>query len=402
MASSTLKRTLPLLLVVTLLLTAGSARAELLYDFQKVVETSVPGYSELYVPSLNNPGQVAYWARSSEDGVYRWNSADDTTTTITMTGGYIGFLDFRPTINDVGQVATKRSLTTGGSRVSVGDGTAPVVDYATSGQIFWDGSTINNNGRVTTVLGRDDDDRLIRSYPAPGSGQFARTIAESGSSEPYSTIRTISSPTNSSDVALINGFLKSTSQYGLFTNSNASLTPGVVATMDDGFTWFGNAPDINDSGQVAFIGRIDDVLGLYLGGAGETPTLVADETTFESMGNTAPSLNNNGDIAFWARVGGLDGIYRGGNPSTDLIIQAGDSLDGGTVLNLGITTHGMNDANQIAFLAFLDDDGDGNSDREAVFFGTQVPEPSTLMLALSLLLMGCIAGGVKRWRHGRS
>lgn len=397
MASTTSQRWRKLLLAAIALLSTNVAHAQLVYEFEKVADTASPDYTSLFTPALNNNGQVAFHGDSGGNAIFRWDATTGATVTIAAVGGGINSVGFRPTINDDGDVAFRRTLTTGGSRITVGDGSS-LTDYATSSDIFRDRPTIGDSGRVVAAVGVSTS-RVVRTY-LPLT--FPTIVAQSGSSEQFATIDSPWIDVNASDTAVLHGFLQSTVEFGIYTNTDEALPPGEVASLSDGFTSFGNAPAINDSGMVAFTAMQGGVRHLYLGEAGAAFSPVADGNTFESLSNAAPSINSSNEIAFRAIVEGNHGIYLGGDPIADRIVQAGDTLDGGTVLLLAMSTHGLNDSSQVAFFATLDDDADGSADRDAIFLGTQaVPEPSAFLLGLTGIGLAAMAYHIRRRRQQR-
>ena len=105
MAWSIRKSVFLLLVVLMVGLSPSRARAGLIYDFVNVADTSGPIYSDLFVPSLNNNAQVAFYGETSQRNIYRWDSTTGATTTIASAGGSIKSVGFYPTINNAGDVA---------------------------------------------------------------------------------------------------------------------------------------------------------------------------------------------------------------------------------------------------------------------------------------------------------
>jgi hypothetical protein len=79
-------------------------------------------------------------------------------------------------------------------------------------------------------------------------------------------------------------------------------------------------------------------------------------------------------VAFLATLDdGTSGIFVGPNPISDRVISTGDTLDGSTVQNLTFCEEGLNDSDELAFVATLEDSTAPEGFRMAVFRATPVP-----------------------------
>jgi hypothetical protein len=84
----------------------------------------------------------------------------------------------------------------------------------------------------------------------------------------------------------------------------------------------------------------------------------------------AIAINDNDQLAAIAADGTTTSIFTGTGSLSATVISTGDALDGSTVTGLGFDTDGVNDANQLAFLATLADGRQG-------IYVVSVPEPAT-------------------------
>ena len=111
---------------------------------------------------------------------------------------------------------------------------------------------------------------------------------------------------------------------------------------------------------VAFIGytrpsSTSGNTGVFLGNGIITKTVADNSGRYSSF--WTPSVNNNGKVAFRALLDGdisKTGIFTGPDPIADKVIVAGDILLGSEVKGVQFTQYGLNDAGQIAFIAYLD------------------------------------------------
>jgi len=75
--------------------------------------------------------------------------------------------------------------------------------------------------------------------------------------------------------------------------------------------------------------------------------------------NSGPAINNKDDVAFSASTADftLDGIFTGPDPVLDRVVVAGDAIGAGTVASssLQFCQGGINDSEEVAFIATLDD-----------------------------------------------
>ena len=138
-------------------------------------------------------------------------------------------------------------------------------------------------------------------------------------------------------------------------------TPQRVAKRGgDGIVDFGFSCSINDAGQIAFpVTMAHDHAALFLGAAGQSPTLVVDEGgAFISDGFPfLASINNAGEIVFNSEIKSLqEGVFTSKDIQRDTVIHDDVVLFGSTMS--GIRYFGgqnFNDAGQVALpISFYD------------------------------------------------
>ncbi len=186
----------------------------------------------------------------------------------------------------------------------------------------------------------------------------------------------------------IKAYLSGTSNFGSVWAESSTGSLGLVAQDGEiapgtDMPWTGSSFSevaFNDNGQVAFSGRVtlnpDFLGGVWRGSPGEvSPVIVPNEpapgTTSQFRSGNSPQINNSGQVAF---VGALVGTSQGrdsglwsegrGN-GLELIAREGDQAAGSTadVLYRFIQNPLINDAGDVAFFSTLSGAGvDSESD----------------------------------------
>src|SRR3984957_14187961 len=149
---------------------------------------------------------------------------------------------------------------------------------------------------------------------------------------------------------------------------NAPGVPtGVLVSFD--------APALNDNDELAFVASVrrgrDTLDVLYFWNGHRLQRLVAEGELLLRIGGTMdkigePALNNAGVVAFPAAIlkgPTLGGIFVSGARTLELLVRAGDPAPGGAMLLRFSERVAIDDADSIAFGAYLS--GDGGA-REAV------------------------------------
>jgi hypothetical protein len=364
-------RAASLTLAAGLLLSATLSSQARAYTFTRISDF---GGSD---PSLNAFGAAAFFASQpdvfpAQLEVFRGDGGPVTTIANTS-GQFAGFvtgLGFResPSVNDAGQVAFFASLDSGGSGVFVGDGaTTTPIALASGGFGFVGTPSLNSSGVVAFPASRPLTDGGIGIYV--GSGGAVTPIAnqlENG----FTIIGAHPSINDSGAVSFIGG---DSSAVSVLVGSGGSLT--TIASLGLGSSdigQFNSSEALNEFGDVAFRATlVSGIDVLYLGDGGPLFT-VADSAGPFAMFDHA-SINDLGQVAFYATLDdGGAGIFTGPDPVADRVIAVGDPLDGRTVTYLGFFNQGLNEFGQIAFTAGLDDGTSG------VFVTSRVPEPAGL------------------------
>jgi len=374
---------------------ASAALAETVYEFTKIADTSGSLRSLSFQPAINNQGQVAFHAgRFSDECIYLGDGISLTEIAKTGGGTFIKFLGFHPSINDAGVVAFQAAYAPSGKGIHVGDGST-TSQLAQTSDVYPDISdwpVINNNGRVVYGIKDSSGRWAIRSSKA-GASTIEYVKENSGG---FSGLMPTFPSINSKDEVVFRGYRLNPTRNGIHVDTGpttVTVTDGMNPIND-----FGNAPDINSSGQVVFLGGIDGTpgsFGLYVGGVGKDPVLAASSQIYVSPSFSTAEINNHGKIAFTAQVAatGTYGIFTGNDPLQDRVAMVGDPLDGSTITSLVMGRNGLNDQGQVAFSAEL---ADG---RKGIFVATPVPEPSAILM-LGLGSLTAIAFFPRRRRIG--
>ena len=346
--ASVAARSLPLIVAVISLALPGSARAGQV--FTNIIDSTSP-YTDFVGPSLNNNGDVAFYAAIKTGGFGIFRSDGTTTTTIaTTTGTQFGNVYGTPSINDSGVVAFTGSGSAG-TGIFAGSGGA-VTTIAVSGSFFaglpvgFGGTTsINNAGFV----GFEGDLTAGGSGIFAGNGTTLNTIALTGAT--FRGFGSYPSINQSGTVAFEAGV--NPTGAGIFAGNGGALTTiaDTSGNIAQPYT-----PSINNAGTVAFkAGLTSGDFAILTGNGGALHTGASTAGgAFTNFGD--PAINSLGTVAFFANLpSGGSGIYDGSDPNSDKLIAIGDTLFGSTVNDLYLWRTGLNDENQLAFYYSLSD-----------------------------------------------
>ncbi len=344
------------------------------YSFTQVAQTGGVYSSFIYFPSINNGGEVAFSATltGGGEGVFRSTGGSATTIASTVTSPQFGGFE-DSSINDSGVVAfgaVDTTLTALG--VFAGDG-GPLTTISSP---LFGVPTINNKGQVSFAA--NTSKILI------GDGTSLTTIADP--SDGFQVFGDYAPVNNKGDVAFLGQntdglpmggslgiFLGSPTGFTEIFDNSAALANGQVGFQDTRLV-------INNKGQVGFFYVVDPEsccnAGIFLTDGKTTELVVGEDGTFFGI-NSNFSLNDRGTVAFIA--GSLDnrnaGLYLGPDPIDDLLIAAGDMLDGKKVISLLFGRQGLTDGGRVVFQAGFDDGS------QAIYVAARgVPEPTTISL----------------------
>src|SRR5919199_350752 len=282
-------------------------------------------------------------------------------------------------INDSGTVAFVRG---GGLFTSNGNSLTTIVSPDPSVFSGFNGLAINNSGTVAFgafPLFPSRDSIFI------GNGSYLTRIAEVGS---FFYAFGFPPSINNSGTVAIQATLDDENQ-GIFLSKDGSFTTVADTSgfLAGGFTNLG----INNNDTVIFEAGLDNGFeGLFTSDRGLITTIADTSGPFSRFLNN-PAINDNGEIVFSAYLDGLPqnvnshGIFLGPDPVADKVIAVGDSLFGSTVTNLFLSSDGLNNSGQIAFLADLTD-SNSNTTRfvlRADPVTQSVPEPSSTLGVLA-------------------
>jgi hypothetical protein len=361
---------------------AAPAHAAGAYVFTKVADSAADGFNpqtlRISCPSINTRGDIAFESDrgAASDGIYRANF-DGGITTIAETTPESGFFRGNPSMNDSGQVSFWALSTDVGQRILRGDGNTLTTIAATSKQMkgfanFGNNTSINNGGEVAF------DGQLGNGAMGLFSGTGGATtthylntqnVSVDGSAARFNATFDRPSINNLGDIAFldeIQGTFRQDifrGQEGSFRTISASNPPSAATPplLNDGGTvaWQWQTPFVDENGfAVTAIVKGD--------GVGPATTVVDSSGAFEIFHSYA--LNNSGAVAFSATLDSDNlgpSIFAGPSPKKDLVIGRGDKLDGGIVAGLNFCEEGLNDSGQLAFVAEIEDP---NGDVRATVF----------------------------------
>jgi hypothetical protein len=142
-----------------------------------------------------------------------------------------------------------------------------------------------------------------------GSGSALTTIADT--SGPLSDFSLSTSINDENTVAFVAD--QDSGGSGIFKGSGGALT--TIADTRGSFTRF-NPPSINNEGTVAFIPEAGGVSGsgVFIGSGGALTTIADTSGPFSSFSNSRPGINDGGTVAFTA---GLDSGESGAFTASD-------------------------------------------------------------------------------------
>jgi hypothetical protein len=339
------------------LLVTGEVHAKpIKYNFTEIADTS-GNLKVLGIPVINNLGIVGFKAQLDEGGDSLFSSDGNTTTTIADTSSNFSFMGDDVSINDVGTIAfiagqNRQNPQTVGVYTSDGKTLKTIITTPTTddnGVGFRANSfeevSINNTGIVALIESISSRAQVVLI----GDGSNTKQI--SGSASPLLSGLQISDRGN----VVFSYYI-----LGIYTGDlNTSPPIATASGFSDGKVDFVTRPSLNNSDTFAYVSgsgntaKNEVTQSKVLTKKGNTTTTVADTSgDFKSFGTT--SINDRRTVAFIANLdAGGEGIFTGNNPKTDKVIATGDSLFGYTVVDLDFASEGLNNSNQITFVATL-------------------------------------------------
>jgi uncharacterized protein (TIGR03437 family) len=312
------------------------------YTFTKIVDNG-PGtpYFLTAFPTfvINSKGEVAFTGVQTANGIYIGSGgaiatvAADDTTRFTLTG-----------FNDSGTVVYEGR---GSVNTNTAGGTPFVVGPINGSSTIY--PAINNNG--TVAFGSLNTSILIRTGSAPVQTLISDTDLPRSNqlAAPFLSGLSIN---NAGTVAFYANDIMSGAgcNCGTYTKSQNALT--LMAPYLGGFS---HAPQINDSGAVAFMGTYQTTKGVFVASNGQVGAVVDLTSQTVSLGDQYVSLNNKGQVAYFAKFDispFTQGIFTGADKVADRVIANGDPLFGSVVESIGTSQFGgrfLNDKGQVAF-----------------------------------------------------
>lgn len=373
---------LSLLGASALTVTAAAPAHAATYTFVNVADSAELGFDPFSFgcATINNGGSIAIRAgRLAQDGfntipgIYRANR-DGSLSVIAENDRRFDFIGFNPSMNDLGTVSFAAGIDGGSGddfeAILTGNGTRVSTIADTRGQFNFFGfdTSINNRFEVAFKAELDEEDGFDEGLFSGRRGNRIITHYLASTSR-FDGTDSRPSINNRGTIA----FNESVNfNLGVFAGREGRF--GTIQAPDPDI--FVSEPVINDSGVAAFERSFVEndlfVTQIVTGTVGGPVVPVVDTRgPFAEFGFRPPALNNAGDVAF---LGTLDdftttGVFAGPDPVTDRVIVVGDTLDGDTVTGLRFCEEGLNDFGRLTFTADFQDPTTGES-RTAVFRAT--------------------------------
>lgn len=322
------------------------------YSFVKIADTSDGRFRRLgTTPSIDNAGRVLFEVELSDGtrGIYIGDG--QTLTEVVTTAGSFSAFRGHPVMSKSGKIAFLAVLGDGHEVYIVGNPEIAELRFKKDRFDELGPIVINDRDMVAfkakPVSKRDDRKRLFLHVEG-----VQKEVPQSSHSQ-----LDIPSLNNNGAIAFSLG-----DEVWI---SDGSTSRKILDQRGDHILY--SRPVINDSEtvlvQAVASRKKGEVEKLLLRIQGERKDIIASTNgAFRDFFNHH-AINNHGAIAFTARLdSGHEGLFTGGDPERDKVIVRGDlflgrhmAAGGGPVLS----SHGLNDQNQIAFFARLDDGTEG-------------------------------------------
>ena len=382
----TIRSTVGILAVLTLLMALATPAYAQVYTFTKVVDSVDDGFDPFSFgcSSINARGDIAFRAgRVAADGfntipgIYRVNP-DGTLTTIAEDQKRFNFIGNNPSMNDRGEVSFAARLD-GGKKPDTeailrgsGKKLTTIASTANEFNFFGFDTSINNSGEVAFKAELDEEFGFDEGLFSGRGGKLGTTTHYLTSTSDFDGNDSRPSINNLGDIAFDESI---NFDDGIFVGRQGSFR--TIAAPDPDVSV--GEPVLNDGGTAAFERSFFDevnqefVTEIVTGNGGPLTTVVDTRGEFASFGFRPPSLNSAGEVAFHATLDdSTSGIFVGPDPAQDRVIVAGDTLAGATVSSLTFCEEGLSDSGQLAFTAFFEDPVTFET-RAAVFRATPSP-----------------------------
>ena len=315
-----------------------AAAQPLPYTFTKITDSvATPGVGGVYCLGMNDLGTVV--VHLGNGALLRGRDASSLTVVHPAMGGIC------PSINDSDEIAYMRRIgvthlfelvkDASGSETILASGTGSPALYPATTYL----PSLNNAGRA--------------AYVADGGGKIAVALTGATLTPPDNYVSPASM--NEGDVIAFAAADDSSSKGGLYRGSTTPLLQD-GDTISGGtivFSWL-QRPGVNNSGTIAFIGRLD--VGSVAGTHGVYTTDGNSVTLVGASLLDRFSLNDSGSVVYRKSSGAGSGLYLGRPGLIDQkVIEFGDALDGSTLMGTFIWEESLNDLGQVAFWAELAD-----------------------------------------------
>jgi hypothetical protein len=336
------------------------------YTFTKIADSTLNNLDpdSLGAPSISDLGHVAFSARSSDQTVSRvYRTGPALAAPLTIIGDDsvntdIGSFFSTVSVNNAGQVAVWATVSSPGlfERIVRGDG-GPLETIAEAGN--------NRPFNYMSVVVSINDQGTVAWQGELNQTNGPQGLFTGNAGQPNTIFSTASSTFRSS---FAGPAINNAGQVA-FRASTTTSGGDAIFRYDGGanFVTIGNSsgplsaafddePAINSSGRVVVIGRNDNLSIVYLlVGDGTAPPVPRVDTVGALESITAAGINDSNQIAYLALFDDFmtQGIFTGPDLVNDRVIQTGASLEGSTVTRLSMFREGLNNSGQIAFAAQL-------------------------------------------------
>lgn len=311
---------------------------------------SLAGYTFSH-PMIDDAGFVVFRAvppnKPGEVYLYR-GDGEKSAAIVADTLGLVAFIIGIPNLSDNGVTAFAEAYTTGEQLIlkRQPDGPLKTIYDPSSGFTCFGSPDINNHGEMVFFACRPGQTGIWS-----GNGETAAPIALL-SGGPHGFFVLSQPSINNNGIAAF---------FAMFTSGASAIYRGngppysVIIHTSMGYETVGVHHAMNDVGVVAVIAtKSSGESFIYTGTGGPLTTIATNNGELHFFDSV--TINNHGLVVFSAITDdGRTGIFRGPDPSRDLIIATGDSVNGATIIGLEFLHTSLNQHDEIAFAATLED-----------------------------------------------